>query len=420
MVIKNVRASANGYISRIKDFSPNARMFLIYVFLISLNLGVYKVIFNLYILRLGYTEDFLGLILSLTSIATGIFSIPSAMICDMIGRKRTLLLSCLLLIVSLIFLYNTRLKELLVFFSILYGASSALNIVTGSTFMLENSKPFERMHLFSMYQVLYTAATMAGNIVGGVFPAMMTKITTLDASGFLAYRITLLLSLMTILVSFLPLLKIKERETAVLKHKGSYVFRTLLRSELVLMMILVYSFYGMGWGLALPYFNVYLDAIIGADSDEIGVIFSLGEVFMMIALLFLPELTERFGKIRVASIVQLLSIPFLAMFISTSWLWIAGFAYIMRSALMNLANPVLNNFKLEIVTEEQRASMNSITWMTCYVFVGIGTFIGGNVLAGGNYRLPFILTCAMYAAAAILYYVRFDKVEKQQMNADVL
>ncbi len=419
MVIKNVLASTNGYISRIKDFSPNARMFLTYVFLISLNLGVYKVIFNLYVLRLGYTEDFLGLILSLTSIATGIFSIPAAMICDMIGRKRTLLLSCILLVMSLIFLYNTTIKELLILFSVLYGASSSLNIVTGSTFMLENSKPFERMHLFSMYQVLYTAATMAGNIIGGVFPAILAKITVLDASGSLAYRITLLLSLMTIMMSFLPLLKIQERKTAAPKYKSSHVFRTLLRSELVLMMILVYSFYGMGWGLALPYFNVYLDTIMGAGSEEIGVIFSLGEIFMMFALLFLPGLTERFGKIKVASAVQLLSIPFLLIFISTSWLWIAGLAYIMRSTFMNLANPILNNFKLEIVAEEQRASMNSITWMTCYVFVGIGTFISGQMLAYGNYRLPFMLTCVMYAAAAILYYARFDKIEKQRIHADM-
>ncbi|MBC7085751.1 MAG: MFS transporter, partial [Methanomethylovorans sp.] len=294
-----------------------------------------------------------------------------------------------------------------------------LNIVTGSTFMLENSKPFERMHLFSMYQVLYTAATMAGNLIGGTFPAVLAKITSFNIGSWHVYRITLLLSLLTIIIAFLPLFKIQEKRNNISQHKGSYVFLNLLKSELVFKMIIVYSFYGMGWGLALPYFNVYLDVILSAGSDEIGLIFSLGEILMMIALLFLPELTERFGKIRVASIVQLLSIPFLLMFISTSWLWVAGFAYIMRSALMNLANPVLNNFKLEIVTEEQRASMNSITWMTCYIFVGLGTFLGGHMLAGGNYRLPFILTCGMYAAAAILYYVRFDKVEKQQKASEI-
>nr|WP_321496148.1 MFS transporter [uncultured Methanolobus sp.] len=422
MVIQKAKQSTGNYFSRIKEFTPNARMFLTYVFLISLNLGVYKVIFNLYILRLGYSEDFLGLILSLTSIATGVFSIPSAIICDRIGRKNTLLLSCLLLALSLVFLYNTTSKELLMFFSILYGASSALNIVTGSTFMLENSKPFERMHLFSMYQLIYTGATMAGNLIGGVFPAVLAKMTAMDASGSLAYRITLLLSLTTIMISFLPLLKVREGKAITHQNKRSYVFSTLLRSEHTLKMILVYSIYGLGWGLALPYFNVYLDVILNASSDEIGVMFSLAEVLMMIALLFLPGLTERYGKIKIASLVQILSIPFLLMFISTPILYLVGFAYIMRSTLMNLANPILNNFKLEIVSEEQRATMNSITWMTCYIFVGIGTYIGGYILAAGDYKLPFIITCGMYAAAAVLYYIFFDRVEKEHndnMSSDV-
>ena len=413
MVIQKAKESTDNYFSRIKEFTPNARMFLTYVFLISLNLGVYKVIFNLYILRLGYSEDFLGLILSLTSIATGVFSIPAAMICDRIGRKRTLLLSCLLLTISLVFLYNTEMKELLMFFSILYGASSALNIVTGSTFMLENSKPLERMYLFSMYQLLYTGATMAGNLVGGAFPAILSRLTEMDASGSLAYRITLMLSLMTIIISFLPLLKIQEEKAVVHQKKRSYIFSSLFRSGNVLKMILVYTFFGLGWGLALPYFNVYLDVILNAGSDEIGIMFSLAEVLMMIALLFLPALTERFGKIRVASIVQILSIPFLMLFISTPVLPLVGFAYVMRSTLMNLANPILNNFKLEIVSEEERATMNSIAWMTCYVFVGVGTYAGGYILAAGDYRLPFIITCGMYAAAAILNYVFFDKVERE-------
>ncbi|ETA67217.1 arabinose efflux permease family protein [Methanolobus tindarius DSM 2278] len=416
MVIKKAKQSTGNYFSRIKEFTPNARMFLTYVFLISLNLGVYKVIFNLYILRLGYSEDFLGMILSLTSIATGVFSIPAAMICDRIGRKRTLLLSCLLLTISLVFLYNTTVKELLMFFSILYGASSALNIVTGSTFMLENSKPYERMHLFSMYQLFYTAATMAGNLVGGAFPAMLAKVTEMDASGSLAYRITLMLSLVTIMVSFLPLLKIKEEKAVVHQKRRSYIFSSLLRSENVLKMIIVYTFFGLGWGLALPYFNVYLDVILNAGSDEIGIVFSLAEILMMIALLFLPAFTECFGKIRVASMVQILSIPFLMLFISTPILPLVGFAYVMRSTLMNLANPILNNFKLEIVSEEERATMNSIAWMTCYVFVGVGTYAGGYILASGNYRLPFIITCGMYAAAAILNYVFFDKFERNMAS----
>jgi MFS family permease len=124
-----------GYRSKINGFSQNACLFLGYVFLISLSLGIYDIIFNLYILKLGFKEDFLGLILSLVSIATGLFAIPVAMVCDRVGRKNTLLLSCLLLLFSFIFLYTTTSTALLAFFSVLYGISTALKIVTVSPFM---------------------------------------------------------------------------------------------------------------------------------------------------------------------------------------------------------------------------------------------------------------------------------------------
>jgi MFS family permease len=100
---KNVSAVLNGYLARLNEISHNARMYLLFVLLTTLNVGVYGVIFNLYILRLGFKEDFLGLILSLSSTSIGVFAIPAALVCDRLGRKRTLLYSTLLLALSLFF-----------------------------------------------------------------------------------------------------------------------------------------------------------------------------------------------------------------------------------------------------------------------------------------------------------------------------
>jgi len=414
-LLNTTACAVAGYRSRINGFSRNARLFLAYVFLTTLNLGIYSVIFNLYILRLGFREDFLGLILSLVSISTGLFAIPAAMICDRIGRKKTLLLSCLLLSVSLIFLYTTSSTVLLAFFSVLFGAASALNVVTGSTFLVENSVSSERMHLFSMHSILYTLALMIGNFVGGNLPKVLINSFAFDPAGPEAYQLSLHLSLCAVFLSFLPLVSIQDRKTDCRGNPDYlFTFLSLSRSILVRKMILVYALIGMGWGLALPYFNVYFDVVLKTSSDQIGSIFSLSEVLMMIALLFVPVLTERFGKVTIVSLVQLSSIPFLLLFISSSVLTVIAFAFIMRSALMNMANPILNSFKLEIVGEDQRATVNSLTWMSCYTFVGLSTYVGGLIMARGYYKLPFLLTCVLYAVAAVLYYVFFDRIEKEQ------
>jgi len=417
--------AVRGYRSKINGFSRNACLFLGYIFLISLSLGIYDVIFNLYILRLGFREDFLGLMLSLVSISTGFFSIPAAMFCDRAGRKNTLLLSGLLLLISFVVLYTTTSTLLLALFSILYGVSSSLKIVTAATFMVENSTSYERMHLFSMYYLLYTIGVMIGNLAGGVLPQVFINFFELDSAGSGAYQFSLYSSLAAVLVSLLPLAFITNKNTKNQKNcliKSTALFSTLfstLRSGTIRKLVLVNGIIGIGWGLILPYFNVYFDVVLGASSKQIGVIFSISQLGMMFTLMFVPILTEGFGKVKVISLVQLVSIPFLLLFTSTSILTVAAIGYIMRTATMNMANPIMSNFNMEIVSESQRATVNSLVWMSCYTFVGLSTYAGGLIMAHGYYTLPFYLTCGIYGVAALLYYVFFENTEKQQKMADL-
>lgn len=419
-VINTTISAATGYRAKLNGFSRNACLFLGYIFLISLSLGIYEVIFNLYILRLGFREDFLGLMLSLVSISTGLFAIPAAMFCDRAGKKNTLLLSCLLLLFSFAILYTTTSTILLAFFSILYGVSSSLKIVTASTFMVENSTNYERMHLFSMYYLLYTIGVMIGNFAGGTLPQSFTSFLDIDPTGPMAYQLSLYTSLAAVLISLLPLIFIKNKKPDLTGKPAlfSTLFST-LRSGTIRKLIMVNGLIGMGWGLALPYFNVYFDIVLGTSSRQIGLIFSLSQVVMMFTLLFVPVLTEWLGKVRVVALVQLSSIPFLLLFTSTSVLTIAAFAYIMRTAIMNMSNPILSSFNMEIVSEDQRATVNSLIWMSCYTFVGLSTYAGGLMMARGYYTLPFLLTCVLYAVATVLYYVFFEKIEKKQKIADV-
>jgi len=125
-------------------------------------------------------------------------------------------------------------------------------------------------------------------------------------------------------------------------------------------------------------------------------------------------LTEKLGKIRLASTVQALSIPFLLIFTFASSLPVAAFGYVMRYMFMNMANPVLNSFKLEIVSAEQRSIINSVMWMACYTFVGMGTYAGGLLMAGGKNSMPFLVTSVFYAVTATLYYVCFNEFERRQ------
>jgi len=132
----------------------------------------------------------------------------------------------------------------------------------------------------------------------------------------------------------------------------------------------------------------------------------------VVGYFLVPIFAERVGKIRLASSVQILSIPFLLMFTFASNLLVAATGFVMRYMLMNMANPVLNSFKLEIVRPNERSMINSITWMACHTFVGVGTYAGGMMMANGWNSMPFLVTGVFYAVSAAYYYICFNKLEE--------
>jgi predicted MFS family arabinose efflux permease len=91
----------------------------------------------------------------------------------------------------------------------------------------------------------------------------------------------------------------------------------------------------------------------------------------------------------------------------------------MRTAIMNMSNPILSSFNMEIVSEAQRATVNSLIWMSCYTCVGVSTYAGGLMMAHNYYTLPFLLTCILYIVASVLYYFFFEKIEKEQKNLKI-
>ncbi len=414
LLLMNLLLAGSGYASKLRRFNPNARKYLLFVFLTTLNAGIYGVIFNLYILRLGFGEDFLGLILSISATSMGLFSIPAAFVCDRLGRKRTLLLSSVLSAISLFFLYNTTTPELLVLFSLASGMASALGLVTGSTFLLENSTKEERMYLFSMSSLIYTFSLLSGNMLGGFLPDILADLISAQSGSAISYRLTLYVSLVATMASLLPLAYVAEKNSK--ENNGIrgqlHIYRSIFKSKVVRQMTLFYCLYGIGWGTSLPYFNVYFDTVLGASANQIGIFFSVSQIFMILGYFLVPVLTERTGKVRLVSIVQILSIPFLLMFVLTNNLLIAVVGFVMRYMLMNMANPILNSFKLEIVQPEERSMINSIMWMACYTFVGIGNYAGGLMMAKGDSRMPFMVTGLFYAATAVFYYICFNKLEE--------
>jgi MFS family permease len=334
--------------------SLNARVYLTYTFLLSLYVGISNVIFNMYILKLGYNEQSVGLLISASLVATGLFAFPAAQCCDRMGSKTCLIISGIMTAVSLFLLYTVTSLEMLLVPSVLNGIFATIPTVIGVPFLMENTTPGDRLHLFSFNYGAFVIATTIGTALGGNLPHISSLFFVIPPISVEAYRFTPMISLIVAVIAIVPLLFIRDGKRSCRKQgdMGAFV-RKLFVSRTVRQLVMISCMIGMWAGLIVPFFNVYFNKMLHAPPGQIGFIFSLAEGSMITGAAIVPYVAARFGKVKTVSLTHLLSPPFLLLLVLTTNLYLASGAYILRMLFMNMSSPVSTSFSMEIVHSDE-------------------------------------------------------------------
>src|SRR5438105_2296772 len=262
------------YWSQLSAFSSNARLFLLSNLLGGVVISIYSLLFNFYLLSLGYQQDFLGLIASLGQFTIFLAALPCGMLSNMLGRKRAMLLAVGANVVVMLGFVIWTTTEGIVVLTLLNGVSQALFVVSMSPFMIENSTKAERTHLFSMNQAVIAVAGVAGGIVGGNAPAWLGAWLGVGASDVRAYQAGIGAATFINLISMFPLLLLRDvpsserhmarRPLSGARLDGRMLFKLLFPNLLI----------GLGAGLLIPFNNVFLRERFGVNDSEVGTVFA--------------------------------------------------------------------------------------------------------------------------------------------------
>jgi len=404
------------YFGRIKSFSLNARLFLIASFAGALYHSVFGVLGNLYILQTGLTETFLGTMISATSFASVLFGLPAGLLSDRIGRRRALVLAaCVAAAMQfLIILFPSAVVILIATF--LGGAASAVMMVSSSPFLAENSTREERAHLFSISSASYTVSGIGGSFLGGALPVLWAKTLQAGVDSAPVYRATLLTAFVLLATAIIPYFLIQDKRSV--RTQGTSFSLRLARPKLVGHLVVPELFMGLGAGLVIPFLNVYFAKQLEANASQIGFIFSIMSLVTTIGVLGAPLLGKKYGMVGATVLTRLLSVPLLIVIAMANNLWFAATAAWLRSALMNMSNPLVGSFTMEILEPSERATVSSILGMTWNLGWGISARLAGHIMKTYSYSLPYFFTAILYTISAITFY-RFFANREQELTAMV-
>ena len=404
-MLASVNRNIKDYGGHLAAFRPNARLYLVYAIIAGIAMGIYRLIFNFYILSLGFDAKMVGNLLTVSGMTAFVFALPMGYLADILGRKNSLLISAVLVSFSIAMTVIWPVTFIFYAMNILSGIAQSLAAVTMSPFLMENSGEHERTYLFSFSMGIQMVAMSIGTWIGGYLPSWVSSLRGVDPTSSQAYGVSIMVAAIGVSIGIIPLILIKlprlDFSERTLFAPISYAAKNPKKlSKLVLPMLIT----SIGAGLIMPFMNVFFRVQYYQPDQVIGVVMAWGSLAMGLGLMIAPPLADRFGKIQVVVVTQALSIPFLIMLGFAPMFWMSGFAYYIRVALMNMSSPVYQTFVMEQVDPKSRAMVASLVSMAWNFGWIISPTISGSLQVNYGFGPPFLGTIFLYTISVFLYW----------------
>ena len=403
---------ATAYLQRLRLLSRDVRLYLLSGALLGFSyFGVYGVLFNLYLLRLGFDPEFIGLVQGVSWLPMVFLSLPAGELGRRWGLRRTMIAGTILLVLGAglpplaEFIPTPFWAGWLLVTYALSGAGAALYIVSSNPLLMSATSPEERSHVFSLQSALSPLAAFTGNLMSGLLPGLLATPLGVTLDDPAPYRYPLLLAGGLSILSLLPLLAMREvgrvepREATVETRPAPWGLIALLASFALLRVV--------GGGAVRTFFNVYMDAGLQAPTSLIGSLAATSRLLPMAAALAGPLLVARWGRVRTVVLGSAgMALAILPLALIRHW-GAAGLGLMGVSTMTLVTYPAFTVYHQEIVPAGRRATVSGAVATAESASSAAMVMAGGYIITALGYRAFFLIGAGLTAISALLFWAAF-------------
>jgi MFS family permease len=427
--------------ARFGHLRRNARLYLISNTLQAFTAGALGVLYTLFLDSLGFGTTFIGVTLFVATAGGALGILPASVLVRRLGWRAMLLWSDLIGGVAIAVQLLAPTPAIVLITSVGIGASVAIFLVLNAPFLAANSAPEQRNAIFGLNNALGFLGGVSGTLIGGFLPLWITAGFRAQTAWLLAlrplllanpqarvYQLALLAAGVVAVPSIIPVLLLRDERDESEKRARSgqdepapqppatplgeriggwlRIARGAVTSG-VGRFSFSQALVGFGAGLFAPFLNIYFVDRLGASTAFYGALTATVTALLAVVSLASAPLADRFGRVRVALVAQVASLPFMVAMGVAPLLLVVAACYVIRSTLMNTGGAPLQAWLMDAVTPQQRvlaSNAYNISWQGAWA---IGAALGGGLIALGGYGLPFYVAAAFYAASAALLGIWF-------------
>ena len=407
-------------LSPIRAFNSQARLFFaVIVGLTFVADGLVSVLLNLYLLRLDYGTEFIGLVNAVGLLTFGLASLPAGILGSRMSTTGLMKFGAFLCTAGGLMLPMAEWlppgwREVgLVFSPALMFGGFAFFFVNGAPFLINVVDDAYKHHAFALKAAHWSLAGFFGSLAAGILPGIIASQNGWTLADPQPFRFTFALA--TVVLALAAVLSLRLRplppkptpaphETAPDRNGiGKGWAQSILM--LIVIMTVIRLFQVAGSATAMVYFNVYMDQQLAVSTALIGAMAAIGRLTGVPTALITPALVQRWGNIRVvigSSLVATLCL--IPMALVEHWL-AASFGYIGAISMMSVRYTAFIVYILDLVPRSWQALMAGMGEGAAGLSFAMMALGGGFILAAFAFRDLFLLGALFSFIGTALFWL---------------
>jgi MFS family permease len=373
--------------------SPPVWRILLHSSLFGLAASVADLLFNFYLVSLGYGADTAGLLSTVNRMAGVTLGLPIGLLIDRIGARRSLILGVLVYSGGWALALLSGALWALALTQFLVGAAQILALTAVVPLMTGVTSAGDRAAVFGLNTSAAMVVGLLGSAAGGLLPALGAALTASGPQDVVAYRLALTAVVAFGLAAALPVLRgVSElgrddpaASAAPVEPRLAPV--RLLRFALPALLL------GVGSGALLPFQNLFFRQQFGLGDAAVGVVLATSALVMGLGAVIGAPVSARLGLQRAAAVLRVGAVPAMLLMLVPALLpATAGFC--LRGLFVAASFPLNDALVMQVTPARQRGAAMSLT----SVLWSLG-WAGASIVSGWA-QLRWGFVPAILAAAA--------------------
>ncbi len=380
------------------EFSGGLLRYLAASGLFCFGVSIFFLLYNLYLMKLGYREDFLGRVAGCLSLGTVLGAMPSAILTRRTGLRNAMRIAILGTAVAALTRTLGAQPAWLLATAFLNGLFLSLWAISFSPAVAGLTNERNRQSAFGIACSSGVCAGVLGGVMGGRLPGLLGGL--LHLGGPLpADRAALMVASGIAAIAVWPLAGLRFQRA---EESQSKIYP---RSRFLIGFLISLSCFSLAAGAFNPFFTVFFAQRMRMSVERIGLVLSFSQISQALAMLSAPLVLRRLGQVRGITSMQLATGLALLCLAFSPTAGLAVVAYLGYMSFQYMSEPGLFSLLMSRVAPGERSGASALYFLVISLAGGVAAILGGGAVVRFGYPSVLIAAASLLAAAAFLFRV---------------